>query len=705
MISKFAEFIVKRRWWVVAIWIIGSIAAVSLAPNISSIQSNNQSDFLPEKYETIQAAKVASQAGQNSDEISDIAVFKNKSGTVLSESERRKISVITNNLSSKHLKNVESVTTSAFQLSQDKTTQIATVKYTGSNSEDPELLSTVDHVRDALGQEVAGTNLTAGLTGNLAISHDTKNSADRALQIVLIGTILLVFSLPTIIFRSPLAGILPVLAIGFVFMVSNSIISAIGHAFNFTISQELSILFPVVMFGIGTDYVLFLLFRYRERLRLGDHTRGAVAFALSRAGEVILSAALVVLFSFAALFFADFGIFSSMAPGLVISVIIMMISALTFIPALVAIIGEKIFWPSRAWMNKPEAATVSKKIGGLVARRPKLVAGLVTTTLVALGFFVTKYNADFSSFSQPPKNTLGASAYHDLQNAFPAGQSNPTPIYIKSSSPISLEKLEPLRTKLKTTEGVAEVLPAAATKDAKIATISIILRDDPYSSAAVEKLSGPIRQTAHSFNDGSTQVYVGGMTGAVADMKAVTDRDLSVLFPIAAGLIFLVLALLLRSLVAPILLLICVSLGYAATLGATTLIFQEIGGASGLISFLPLFMYIFVVAIGTDYNILTISRLREEVRAGNKPHRAADLTIEHSSATVASAGLILAGTFASLMLGGLSFLTQMGASVAIGVALASFVIAPLLIPSISAIVGYIIWWPGHKPEAESPKSK
>ena len=167
--------------------------------------------------------------------------------------------------------------------------------------------------------------------------------------------------------------------------------------------------------------------------------------------------------------------------------------------------------------------------------------------------------------------------------------------------------------------------------------------------------------------------------------------------------ILIILALLLRSLVAPFVLLICVGLGYVATLGATTLIFLRIGSAYRLIFFIPLFMYIFVVAIGTDYNILTITRLREEIQEGHGPRKAADLAVEHSSATVASAGLILAATFGSLLLANISFLSQMGTAIAIGVILSAFVIAPFLIPSLSALIGHKIWWPGHKPAVVKAK--
>jgi RND superfamily putative drug exporter len=704
MIGKLADFIVRKRWWVVAVWVIAAVVIVGLSPAIATIESDDQTSFLPSKYESVQAADIAKKVSKQSDAPTDIVVFKNGSGTALTASEQQTIASIVTTLDKQHVSHVSSITTSTQQLSKDHTVELATVIYSG-NAQDKAVIDSVKNVRDALTNRTSGTGIKAGLTGAESISYDTQDSAQKALKIVGIGTILLVLFLPAFIFRSPLAGILPVFAVGIVFSIANALISDAGHVFGFHLSQQLSILFTVVLFGIGTDYILFLLFRYRERLRSGDHTRGAVTFALSRAGEAILSAALVVLTSFAALFFAQFGIFSSLAPGLVICVIVMMLAALTLVPALVAIIGEKIFWPSKAWMVKAEKPTISKKIGAFVSRKPGVMAGVIVVTLLVFSGFATQYKADFSSFSQPPKGTPSASAYQQLSAAFPAGQSSPTLVYVSSETALTTAQLQPLSTKLASTQGVAKVLPTVLTANSKIATIALILKNDPYSTAAISNVSGPIRQVAHSFDSSGVKVYVGGATGAIADVKAVTTRDLSVLFPIAAAFIFIILAVLLRSLVAPLVLLFCVSLGYAATLGATTIIFQDIGNNAGLISFIPLFMYIFVVAIGTDYNILTITRLREEIGEGNGPRKGAALTIEHSSATVISAGLILAATFGSLTLGGISFLSQMGSSIAIGVALAAFVIAPFLIPSVSALLGYAIWWPGHQVAAKRAKTK
>lgn len=703
MIEKLSNFVVKRRWWIVIFWVIATIAIVGLSPKLSSIESDDQSSFLPTTYESIKAAKIAENISKKSNAPTDIIVFSNSSNTALTPAEKVEIGRIVGEVNNMHIDRVVSVTSSEQQLAPNQKVQLATITYEGTGNE-TSTINAVKEVRSALDSATKNTAIKAGVTGSIAIGYDTQDSANRALQIVSIGTLLLVLILPAFIFRSVFAGLFPLITVSLVFTLSSSLIALAGHVFDFKISQQLSILFTVVLFGIGTDYMLFLLFRYRERLRSGDHTKGAVAFALSRAGEAILSAALVVLTSFAALFFADFGIFSSLAPGLVICVAVMMLAALTLVPALLAIIGEKIFWPSKAWKSESMKPTLSKKVGGLIARRPGLVSSVVIILLVVVGVFATTFRADFTSFSQPPKGTQSAEAYDKLTSSFPAGVLNPTQVYVVSDAPLTPAAMEPIFKKLSSTHGVATVYPSAHSEDGKTVAFTVILKEDAYSSNALDDVSGPIRDAAHSFNSDSLEVRVGGVTSVFADVREVTGRDIRVIFPIAALFIFVILAVLLRSLVAPIVLLLCVSLGYAATLGATTLIFQTFGSSYGIISFIPLFMYIFVVAIGTDYNILTITRLREEVKEGHEPRRAADLTVEHSSATVAAAGLILAATFGSLMLGGLTFLTQMGAAIAIGVSLAAFVIAPFLIPSLSAVIGYKIWWPGHN-VVQKKKSK
>ncbi len=698
--ERLANFIVKNRWWIVGLWVVAGIAIVTLSPSLASVESNDESSFLPKGYESIEAINTAKKISPHSQDATDLIVFKNKSGKALSANDQQKIGDVVSALQMDRLSHVANVSTSlVLQISPNRKVQLATVTYSG----DPNATATINAVagvRSALGKALKGTDLAATTTGQESVSYDTQGTFDHALKIVSIGTILLVFVLPALVFGSPVAGILPVLAVGLVDVIASSLIADAAKLFDFKVSQQLGVIFTVVLFGIGTDYMLFLLFRYRERLQSGDHSKGAVEFALSRAGLAILSAALVVLSSFSALFFAKFGIFSSMAPGLVICVGVMMLAALTLVPALVAIIEKKVFWPSKAWQRGGTKATISKRIGGVVARRPATVVAVVVIALAALAFHALYYKSDFSSFSKPPADTQSAAGYNDLVAAFPAGETDPVQVFVTGNATLTQASLKPLEQKLSGTQGIAMVEPATITPNGKTAMMSAILKNDPYSNQSIASVKGPIRNAAHSVNIGGDHVYVGGTTSVFADIQAVSNRDLSVLLPVAGVFIFIILALLLRSLIAPIFLLVAVGFGYAATLGSSVLIFLQSGGfghEAGLIFFIPTFMYIFVVAIGTDYNILTITRLREEVKRGLDPRKAADMTVEHSSATVASAGLILAATFGSLLLARISFLTQMGTAIAIGVALSAFVIAPFLIPSVSALLGYAIWWPGHKP--------
>ncbi len=230
------------------------------------------------------------------------------------------------------------------------------------------------------------------------------------------------------------------------------------------------------------------------------------------------------------------------------------------------------------------------------------------------------------------------------------------------------------------------------------ALFNVVLDKDPTSDASLAAVKGPIRSTAHEAAPDGTTAYVGGTTSVFVDFQKAMNRDYAVVFPVAAIVIFLILALVLRSLVAPLYLMASVGLGFGATLGAAVLVFQHIKGESGLIFLLPIYIYLFVVALGTDYNILMITRLREEARGGETPRNAAAEALKQAGPTVAAAGLILAGTFASLMLGGNSLLVAMGFSISFGIFVAAFVMAMFFTPSLTALFGHVAWWPGHGDE-------
>jgi RND superfamily putative drug exporter len=242
----------------------------------------------------------------------------------------------------------------------------------------------------------------------------------------------------------------------------------------------------------------------------------------------------------------------------------------------------------------------------------------------------------------------------------------------------------------------------AVSKDGATAAYSVILKDDPQSTTAVNVVRDQLRPAAHAAAPAGTYALVGGTTAVFADINTAVGHDYAVVFPVAAVIILLILMLLLRSLVAPWYLILAVGLGFAATLGATVLVFQTLAGQAGLVFLLPVYMYLFVVALGTDYNILMIARLREQAREGMGPHDAAAHAVAQAGPAIGAAGLILAGTFASLLLAGNTILSQVGFAVSAGIALAAFVMAMFFSPSLTALIGHAAWWPGHSDREQHP---
>ncbi len=698
MLNKLGSFIVRNRWWVIGAWVIVAVLITAFSPKLSSVTSSDQTSFLPSKYESVQAGKVADKAFPQSKDDVELLLVKRRDGAKLTDADQTAVQALATDLQNSHLPKVAGVHTSSQAVSKNGKAQMVQVVVTTQSTGGASDVTLVKQIRDQVKKSLSDPGLQAGLTGNIALNADSSSSFTTATKIVTMATFALVIILPGIIFRSPVAAFAPVLAVSLVYALAQSLIALAAKTFNFKISDQLSILYTVVLFGIGTDYILFLLFRYREKLRSGERGRDVVSFALSRAGEAILSAALVVASAFAALGFSDFGLFKNLAPGLVICVLTMLLAVLTLIPAVISVIGPKIFWPSKAW-QKPPSGTVSKRVGGIIARHPGWIAGGSLVILLALAAGYTQLKTSYDFTSQQPQNTESAKAYKDVSKYFSAGAISPTEVYFVRDSGFTTAQAAAIQQKVgdlpkaKLAGGDPQI-----SKDGNTMQVTVYLPGSAASDSSLNFVADTFRPDVHKLGDSvHAKAYVSSESAAFADVRSAVNRDLAVILPVAAVIIFVILVLLLHSILGPLYLLVAVALGFTATLGGTTYLFQGIQGNAGLIFFIPIMVYIFVVAIGTDYNILVMTRLREEVRGGLKPHAAADMTIEHSGATVASAGLILAGTFGSLALAGISLLAQLGFAVAFGIMLSAFIIATLLVPSVAALLGYKVWWPGHKP--------
>lgn len=704
MFERLGRFVVHNPWKVIAAWVLITIAVVSFAPTLGDVTNSDQANFLPSDYESVQAAELATEAFGEQTDASATIVVRRVDGAALSEADKTTIGGLAEDLQAENIERVTQVVTGAPAVSPNGKVQLVTAGLDGFG-DDPKLVEAVGSIRDTTGPALDDTGLEYAVTGDVAMFADNADAFDTALVIVGAATIVLIIGLLLLIYRSPVAALLPIVTVGLVSAIAPGLIAWAAEAFGFQVDQSVQIVMTIVLYGVGTDYIVFLLFRFRERLRAGDNQKDALVAAVARVGEVIASAAAAIIIAFMALLLAVFGAFTSFGPGLSIAVGLMALAAVTLVPAVVSLLGTKVFWPSKSWQRTPKG-TAFQKLGRLTGRRPGVVALVSGGVMAALAVGMFGFNTDYDQNAQLPSDTESARGLEYMESGFPAGALSPTSVYLRGDGPLEETALADYAQRLQDVPGVGGVMPgptgvATLSEDGTVAKIDLLLADSPYANSSLDLVGGELRTIAKDEAPDGATAHVGGLSSAFADIRDANNRDLWVIFPVAGLFIAIVLGLLLRSIVAPIYLMVAVVLGFFSTMGATVIAFQGIGDRPGVSFMLPMLVYLFVVAIGTDYNILMIARLREEAKLGNDPNTAADLAVEHGGPSVGAAGVILAGTFASMMLGGISFLVEMGFAVSIGIMIAAFVMSMFLVPSLTALLGRKAWWPGH---ADRPAS-
>ncbi len=673
---------------------------ISAAPGLKA--TTDESEFLPKHYESIEAANLQDKAFPGQDQPGAILVFDRKDGGKLTAEDSAEVESVVDDLNGKLAK---AFSPGAVQPPSDnKLVQIAVIGLAdNATGYDTQSMDAAKELRKDAKPLVKDTDLQLRMTGAAPQSLDSEDSSAKTMQIVGLATIVLIIVLLALIFHSVIICLLPIVVVTLVSFIATGLIAWANDIFDLKADSSIQVILIVVLYGIGTDYILFLLFRYRERLRTGEDTKVAIGAALERAGEAIASAGGAVIVSFMALVLSSLSIFRSIGPALAIAVAVTLLAALTLVPALLTLLGRALFWPSKKWRDEP-AGTRFASIGTALGKHPGRFAGAAGLLLAVLASFTIGFNPSFDFNSSLPKDVESTKAIKTLEKGLPAGVTDPTTVLLHSNSKLDQAAIDAFATDLGKAEGIAQVAPGVLSKDGQTAVFNALLDHDPTSDAAIADVKGPIRDVAHDAAPDGSEAFVGGTTSVFVDMHKAMNRDYSVVFPVAAVVIMIILALLLRSLVAPWYLMASVGLGFGATLGATVIVFQHIQGLDGLIFMLPIYIYLFVVALGTDYNILMIARLREEAREGRDPRDAAAQAVRHAGPTIAAAGVILAGTFAALMLGGNSLITSMGFALSFGIFVSAFVMAMFLTPALTALIGHYAWWPGHGDETAEEKA-
>lgn len=695
MFAKLGRIIVRHPWRVIGLWLVAVAAIVALAPKLST--TSNEVSFLPSHYQSVQASNLQKRAFPDAAIPAALVVVERHDGHPLSASDVSLLGRAQRLIASRHLRAVATVDPAV--VSKNRMVGVIGVQMPNAQGR---LTTAQTHAIHAMRHDVTSitkhSDLRGGVTGSIAQAVDQQKSGQTASKVVAIATIGLILALLLLIFRSPVIALLPVLVIGLVSQVADGLIASLSKGFGLQIDSTVSTMLIVVLFGVGTDYVLFLMFRYRERLRAGTEAKQAMIEAVTRVGPAIATAAGAVIIAFLALTLSSITLFRSLGPALAVAVMTTLLAGLTLIPAIVSLLGTRTFWPSRGWQREPDAAHFGA-MGSALARRPGRTAAVSAGVLVALAVSAFSFHPSFTLNSGKTSSTQSAVYQQVLLRGYAAGAASPTDVYLESAShtPIQSAALASYGQRLAHVPGVSTVAPPRLAEHGTVADFRVVLTHPAQSNAAMSTVRGPLQHAADQAPTG-TRPLIGGITSVFVDLQAAMTHDYSLVFPVAAVLILLILALLLRSVVAPWYLMGAVGLGFASTLGATVLVYQDGSHEGGLTFILPIVMYLFVVALGTDYNILMVSRLREEAREGLDPRAAAAMAVRHAAPTVASAGLILAGTFASLMLAGGTTLTQMGFAISFGIAVAAFVMAMFLTPSLTALIGVRAWWPGHDGE-------
>jgi RND superfamily putative drug exporter len=688
---KLAERVVAWRWYVIAGWVVLAAVLLSLAPSLTHFTSAGYG--LPTSYQSTQAQTVAINEFPSVASASGIIAVGATDHSVLSATDLQKVDALAMALDGKGIPSVSSVSTSPLFLSKDQKMQLIQVSMKGQPGEDGPnaAVKTLRWDTDTL---LAGSGLRGQLTGSAAISVDQTAAFDRAEKIISLATVLLILILLALVFRSVIIAVLPLLVVGLVHQMASALTACFADWFGFSVSSELAPLLIVVMFGVGTDYIVFMLFRYREQMGKGQDPHESLMVALCRAGEVIVSAAVTVMLAFAALLVASIGQLRSLAPGLIIGVGLMLLAALTLVPAVLSLFGATVFWPTTPKPHDPAHRTRSERLGAAVAKRPGIVLLGSVIVLVALATGVLNLKVTYNQLAELPQTNPSTVAYNSIASAFPAGFLGPSEAFVTSPTPLDSAAVDALAAKLSRTQGVAQVLPVQYADGNKAALIEFLLTDDPYSNAAIANMAGPIRAAIVDSVPSAT-VVTGGPTATLTDVKAALQIDTRNILLLALLVVAVMLAILLRALAGAAYLLIGILLTYVATIGVVVYIFISWLGYDGLDFSIPIIVYIFVIAVGTDYNILMATRLREEFQQGVEPHEAARISIVEGAPAVTAAGVILAGTFASLLLTGIQLLEEIGAAVALGVLLASNVLATRIVPTLAALRGFHFWWPHH----------
>jgi RND superfamily putative drug exporter len=741
-----ARFVVRFRYLIVVFWLAVAVVTSAALPSLGSQVNNNNSAFLRSNAPSVKASNLATPVlgGTASGRIAEVTIIASRS-TPLTAADLQAVARVAS--LTRGVGRVLSVRELGVSADREAVAIRARARFSPNDiTKDEEIVNGLE-ATFTRAQPPAG--LQRHLAGQVATAVANNKSSNKSSGQIQLFSILFIIVLLLLVFRSVPAAIVTLLPSALALVISMRLIGGLGSG-GLKISSITQVLLIILLLGAGTDYGLFLVFRVREELRNGRDPHDAVQHALVRVGESITASAGTVILALLTLLLASFGIYHDLGVPLAIGMVVILLIGLTLLPALLAILGRRAFWPGKVEPG-PQRDGTWGRIAGRIVQHPKTTLGIGLVVFLGLAAFALGYHSGgFGGATKAPAGSSAAAGNAALAKHFPQSSSNPANLVmayprsvwtdpgqvqiadasLRSSgafkelqgpldpngTALTPAQLAGLYARLGPPQRLPVVQPAGirvppalynayrasavfASLDGHTIQFEAELvagaQDSTAGLNATPKIRAVVTRAATA--SGATQSGVAGEAAATYDISTTANNDLVKIIPIAVLAIGLLLALVLRSLVAPLYLIFSVVLSYLAALGVATLAFIDIGGDSGIIFILPFLMFIFLLALGEDYNILVMTRIREEAK--QLPLREAVVkAIGRTGPTVTSAGLILGGTFAVFAVvggggSGGSQLRAIGVGLAVGILMDTFLVRTLLVPSTVMLLGRFNWWP------------
>ncbi|OCS85023.1 MMPL family transporter [Caryophanon tenue] len=522
------------------------------------------------------------------------------------------------------------------------------------------------------------------ITGPAGIAGDTTKLFEQADFTLLLATIVIILVLLIVIYRSPLLAFIPLLATIIVYQVANQSVALLGLA-GLEINNSTTSIMSILLFAAVIDYSLFVFSRYREELNRYESKYEAMKYAMRATGEPVFFAGGTVFAAMLVLFFADFRDYQNFAPVFGTAIFVIMIASVTLVPALFTLFGRKAFWPKVPKYGQEVEVKhgIWAPIAKFVVNRPGVSGGVVAILMAIMSLNVFNLEFEFDTVKAFPEDLPSRVGYEIVESKFDKGELAPTTLLVEADDKVDQTQIDALTSLLSAEEGIASARFQGVTDDMQKLKYSLALNMNPYSPEAieyVETLRTIVDELVGEVNIAG-DTHLAGITAKLVDERDVNNSDIIKIVILETILILVLLFFLTRSWKMPLYMMATILVSYVAALGFGLFLVDVLFGYEAVSTRVPVYAFIFLVALGIDYNIILVSRFLEE-RKTHKVKDALEIAIRNTGGVISSAGIILAATFAALTTMPIADLFVFGFMVAIGILMDTFLVRGMLLPAL-----------------------